>query len=118
MAPRQHKRLTKDFDKPHTTIEVSVKVKSKGEEKRDSYDIFEEDGEGLEQVRNPAYVGISSCLTHNLGDGDYIKVAVSIEVPCRPNRRSLKNTTIRAKRFVRDRIHAEFDASRKQISSL
>lgn len=93
-------------------------MKDKGETKRDSYDVFEEDEDTLEQIKNPAYVGLSSCLTHNLGDGDFIKVAVSIELPCRPNRTSIKNTTLRAKRFVRDRMQSEFDACRKQISSL
>lgn len=115
---RKHKRRNHDFDKPHTTVTRSVKVKRGGEVIQDSYDVFEEDEDTLEQVRNPAYVGLNSCLTHNAGDGDFIKVGVSIEIPCRPNRDSLKTTTLRGKEFVRARIRSEFNAALRQLKSL
>lgn len=118
MAWKIHRRGTHDGDKGHRVAEFTIVMKKKHRTIRDSYDVFEEDEEAIQSIRNPAYVGGNTVLTHNLGDGDYIKVGISIEVPCRTTRVAVKNTTIRVRRFIRDRIATEFDAAKKQIQSL
>lgn len=110
--------LGRKLHKRGMSHDKSVKIKRGGEVVEDSYDLFEGGEEEMESIRNPAYVGLQSMLTHNLGDGNFIKVGVSVEIPCRPRRLSVKRATRKAKKFVSARIKSEFKAAFQRSQSL
>lgn len=84
-----------------------TKVENKQTTKR-SFETERVDAGTLEDVEHVARVRVDSGLTINLGDGNFIKISVGMDMPCLPDRKSRLKCYDRLSEDVAELLEIEY----------
>lgn len=110
-------RLKTNLKSRHeATLHVSIAKYRLGElveEYRNETVRIMDTNEQIQQIPNPAYIGISPSFTLNLGKFESLKVGIIVSLPCLPEMESINSTFERASAICLEQMEKAFAAFKK-----